>query len=212
MTTALHCLSSAEFKNADRLVLMDLELTCWPDSLRTFWADPRRPPEVLELGLVAYDPRTDTIVSTFSSLVRPRLNPVLSAYCLNLLRVPQHDIDTAPSLPEAAGRAAAWANDVGFAASTTCTWCTLDRSWLHDDAARVGCADPFEGWPHVNLSSLLMQALGDPPGPTPPRDAMTQRMGLAPIPDRHRALADAADLARFCSLLRALSSEVLRAQ
>ena len=194
----LSCLAAPEFRMADRLVLMDLELTCWQDNnLRTSWADSRRPPEVLEIGLAAYDLQSGSTVSTFSSLVRPTLNPLLSDYCRNLVKVEQAEVAAASPLPEVAPRVTEWLDTLGRQDTVTCSWCTLDRVWLHDDAMRAGCADPFEGRRHVNLSALLLQALGDEPGPTPPRDAMTERLGLPRMANRHRALSDAADLARF---------------
>lgn len=184
-----------------RVVLMDLELTCWEDSLRTGWADPLRPPEVLEIGLALYDVETQDVISTFSSLIRPTINPTLSEYCRSLLTITQQDVDLAKPLAAVAEDIATWERRFAVADAPTCTWCTLDREWLHDDARRSNCVDPFDGRRHVNLSSLLMKALGEDTGKTPPRDAMTARLGLPPIPDRHRALPDAVDLARFCALL-----------
>src|SRR5207247_6198458 len=40
----------ADIQRAGGAILIDLELTCWPDSLATGWADPARPAEVLEIG------------------------------------------------------------------------------------------------------------------------------------------------------------------
>src|SRR5258708_5836544 len=38
----------AELGRAGGAILIDLEFTCWEDSLRTDWADPARPAEVIE--------------------------------------------------------------------------------------------------------------------------------------------------------------------
>jgi inhibitor of KinA sporulation pathway (predicted exonuclease) len=180
---------------------MDLELTCWPDSVRTGWADPRRPPEVLEVGLALYDLRAGEPVATFSTVVRPALNPVLSDYCRTLLTITQADVDAAPPLPRVVQDIVSWERAAGVNGAPTCTWCTIDRAWLRDDAARSGAPDPFDGRPHVNVSSLLLASLGERSDHVPPRDAMTARLGLPPVANRHRALADALDLARFCARL-----------
>ena len=37
------------------VVLLDAEFTCWEDSLMTNWSDPSRPPEMIEIGMIAYD-------------------------------------------------------------------------------------------------------------------------------------------------------------
>ena len=57
--------------NATRgALLVDLELTCWEDSLRSRWADPTRPAEVIEIGLAAYRIDTRAVTGSFASLVR----------------------------------------------------------------------------------------------------------------------------------------------
>jgi inhibitor of KinA sporulation pathway (predicted exonuclease) len=120
----LECLDTHEFTATPRIVLMDLELTCWEDSLRTLWSDPLRPPEVIEIGLALYDQATRDIVSTFSALIRPKVNSQLSSYCQDLLRITQQDIDLAKPLPEVVEQIAAWERRQNIGGAPTCTWCT----------------------------------------------------------------------------------------
>ena len=66
-------------------LLIDLEFTCWEDSLRTQWADPARPAEIIEIGLAVYDAGARAVLDTFTTLARPHVNPVLSDYCIALV-------------------------------------------------------------------------------------------------------------------------------
>lgn len=77
-------------------VIFDLEWTAWPDSMRTGWADPARPPEIIQIGAVrvAMDDGCAECDS-FSAFVRPKINPKLSDYIMDLTNIRQTDIDSA---------------------------------------------------------------------------------------------------------------------
>ena len=71
------------------VILIDAEFTCWEGSLASRWSDPEKPAEMIEIGLIAYDAVNRTELASFSSPVKPRINPVLSDYCLNILPIAQ---------------------------------------------------------------------------------------------------------------------------
>jgi len=85
------------------LVVFDLELTCWE---RGEYGD--RVPEVIEIGAVKLDILSGQIVSTFSTLVKPRMNPVLSEYCTNLTGIKQTDLKGVGQFPEAYAQFMNW--------------------------------------------------------------------------------------------------------
>lgn len=60
------------------LIILDLEATCWAETKLTF------KPEIIEIGAVKVDLKTNQILDTFDALVRPTLNPELSDFCTNL--------------------------------------------------------------------------------------------------------------------------------
>ncbi len=72
---ALSCFGGDAFERVSHLLLMDLEFTCWKDSLSSNWSDPSRPPEVVGVGLAAYDLHAERVLGTLHSWVRPKLNP-----------------------------------------------------------------------------------------------------------------------------------------
>jgi inhibitor of KinA sporulation pathway (predicted exonuclease) len=185
-----------EFLCLTTVVLLDCEFTCWEDSLRTRWSDPNRPPEVIEIGFAEYDVGRDQVGRAFTSLVRPRLNPELSAYCKRLLGISQAEIDRAPPLVEVLPQMHAWLTTLGLSGAPTCEWGS-DRPILAQEATRCGASSPFHDTPHVDLRVLYQRVFGEGD-----RDAARRRFGLPENRDRHRALPDALDLRQFCVFLR----------
>lgn len=188
-----------ELRAARGALLIDLEFTCWEDSLRTDWADPARPAEVIEIGLARYHLDTRTTTASFTSLVRPRVNPRLSDYCRDLLHIRQDEIDGADELPAVLRALDAWLRGQSADALPTCGWAAMDRPRLVADAARHGATDPLGSRAHVDLRAALTALLTHP---TPlSRDELRAMKQLPPNAARHRALDDALDLTHFLPLL-----------
>ncbi len=198
----LRMLSVDEFLQAGEVILIDCEFTCWEDSLCTWWADPRRPPEVIEIGLARYAFDEARAADTFTDFVRPRLNPRLSAYCRDLLGLAQETVDAAPLLTDVAPHLSAWLDRLPPGVPT-CGWGTIDREFVAADAGRAGLPCPFAARPHADVRALCERVLGRDPGS---RDALRVDWKLAPNPRRHRALDDALDAAQFGVVVRARAS------
>lgn len=191
-----------EFLRLERVALMDCEFTCWEDSLRTNWADPSRPPELIEIGLVEYDLQSDRAGCVFTSLVRPRLNSELSAYCKSVVGIKQEEVDQAHPLGEVLQRVEAWLSSLELSGAPICEWGAGDRLRIAREAERYGCSSPFDGAPQVDLERLYRSALGNDVSGKGDRDSVRALCGLAENRNRHRALDDALDLAQFCAHLR----------
>lgn len=196
---ALRLLDLSQFLRVEHVILIDCEFTCWEDSLSTWWADAAKPPETIEIDLARFDVRAHRVGETFRSFVRPERQRRLSSYCRRLLAIPQEAIDGAPPLPVVLEQVRSWVSAHAPASAPTCGWGTMDRDFLSADAARAGWACPLDPRPHVDVHGLCDAVLDGGPAP---RDAVRARYGLAPNRERHRALADALDIAQFCALLR----------
>jgi inhibitor of KinA sporulation pathway (predicted exonuclease) len=190
-----------EFLHLTRVVLIDCEFTCWEDTLRTNWSDPSRPPEVIEIGLVEYDLQRGEVGGTFASLVQPRLNRELSDYCKSLGGISQAAIDDAPVLVDVLLQIEAWLRNRELSGAPTCGFALADRLYLAREAQTHHCSSPFREGPHADMHALCKRVLG-----SGDRDAVRTSYGLAPNPSRHRALADALDVAQFCALLRRMAN------
>lgn len=191
----------AELERAGAAILIDLEFTCWEDSLRTNWADPARPAEVIEIGLALYRIDARAVTAVFSRLVRPVVNPTLTAYCVNLLHIQQEEIDAAGELPTVLPDVDAWLRSTGAKDLATCGWGPNDPRRLAADAATRGVASPLADRPHIDLRAVMTAQRHHPHAIS--RDELRDLAQLSPNPRRHRALDDAVDLTHFLGLLLA---------
>lgn len=64
--------------------IFDLEFTAWAGSMASRWTRPGEHTEVVQIGAVKLDAETLKITDEFECLVRPRVNPVLSHYLIEL--------------------------------------------------------------------------------------------------------------------------------
>lgn len=74
-------------------VVFDLEFTAWEGSMARDWSAPGELKEVVQIGAVKLDGDALKIVDTFDMLVRPRVNPVLSNYLVDLIGVSNAKMD-----------------------------------------------------------------------------------------------------------------------
>ncbi len=154
----------ADLHAAGGALLIDLEFTCWEDSLRTDWADPACPAELLEIGLADYRLSDRVTGASFSELVRPRVNPTLSRYCVDLLHIEQRDVDAAAELPLVLERLEHWLRILPATHAPTCGWGAMDRVRLATNARTCRVPDPLAGRPHIDLCAV-MTTLHDHPTP-----------------------------------------------
>ena len=177
------------------IVLIDAEFTCWEGSLASGWSDPAYPAEMIEIGVIAYDASTQTESASFSSLVKPRVNPTLSDYCLNILPIRQHEVDTAPEFEQVMIGITGWLDQHAEANSPTAAWGKIDRGNTTNQAALLDVPDPFGKRPHIQVDELVKTALGITGNIE--RENVRSVLNIKPISGRHRALADSADLIAF---------------
>ena len=126
-------------------------------------------------------------------------NPRLSPYCLDLLHIPQAEIDAANDFTSVSGEISAWLQAQRVDGMATCGWAPFDRLRLADSAAALGLPDPLGGRAHIDLEAAL-RALFRADAPLD-RDDVRSRAHLPPNPRRHRALDDALDLTHYLPLL-----------
>lgn len=86
------------------LVIFDLEATCWED--RKFSTS-----EIIEIGAVRIERNTGTLLDKFDIFVKPRLNPTLSQYCMDLTSIRQQDVDLGYDFVPAMFQFNTWLNE-----------------------------------------------------------------------------------------------------
>ena len=77
-----------------KIVIFDLEYTTWEGAMARNWSGEGEYCEIVQIGAVKLDRRNDFCeIATFNRLVRPRVNPQLSDYFVNLTGVTQVEVD-----------------------------------------------------------------------------------------------------------------------
>jgi inhibitor of KinA sporulation pathway (predicted exonuclease) len=73
--------------------LIDTEYTAWPGSKERGWSGPNEWRELVEIAAVRVEAATLREIESFRCLVKPRHNPVLSSYLLELTGLMQAEVD-----------------------------------------------------------------------------------------------------------------------
>lgn len=68
-------------------IIFDLEATCWEEKNDKI-------KEIIEIGAVKLSDNLE-VLDTFSEFVKPKINPMLSAFCKSLTGISQKDVDDA---------------------------------------------------------------------------------------------------------------------
>ncbi|MFH1423827.1 MAG: 3'-5' exonuclease [Candidatus Nealsonbacteria bacterium] len=76
-----------------RFILFDLECTSWDGAAARNWSGPGEHREVIQIGATLTDIERFTEQFTVKTLVKPRINPILSEYIKNLTGITQEDIN-----------------------------------------------------------------------------------------------------------------------
>ena len=71
----------------DEVLIFDTEFTAWSGSVARAWKGPGEHREIVQIGAVIINARDFTELATFSVLVKPVINPVLSSYFEKLTRI-----------------------------------------------------------------------------------------------------------------------------
>ena len=74
-------------------VVFDLEFTAWPGSMESRWGREGEHTEVVQIGAVKLDAETLNVTDEFECLVRPRVNPHLSPYLIELTGITNEMIE-----------------------------------------------------------------------------------------------------------------------
>ena len=167
-----------------RLVVVDVEATCWKKGVFS------RTKETIEIGAVRLLlDREESKWPQFQTFVRPLRLPRLSTFCRELTGITQENVDGAPAFPEALRMFLEWSQPLEQV--VLATWSRYDMWQLDLDLEAHGL--PKLTLPVIDVKKLAARVLGgknfdqtaralDPDGAAEPR---------------HRAISDARRTARI---------------
>lgn len=175
------------------LAILDTEWTSWQGAITRNWSGPGEEMEIVEIGLILLsDNERLEEVGELNVLVKPRINPELSDYFIELTGIGQADIDTdGLDFSEALTMAAE------FIDGRTVYSFGDDGEVMAGNCRLNGLASPFEPASFVDIIPDVKAYLGEP---TPPR---LYSGGLPEIMDfPHRAVNDCRCIAEALRLMR----------
>ena len=176
-----------------RLVVVDVEATCWKKGVFS------RKKETIEIGAVLLLLERDRSKwPEFQTFVRPMRLPRLSSFCRELTGITQENVDSAPSFPEALRLFLDWLQPTEPV--VVATWSHYDLWQLDLDLEAHGL--PKLALPFVDVKKLAARIVGSKSFEETVRALAPDTVAMP----RHRAIADAHRTARILyRLLRPLA-------
>lgn len=173
----------------DKIVVVDIEATCW----KGYTAPPGQENEIIEIGLCLLDPRAGTVSDKRSIMVKP-IESEVSEFCTELTGITQQEVD-----------------EQGLAFETACailertyntrnrlwaSWGAFDRKLLALQCKRREVRYPFSK-NHANLKQVFQRAHGK----RLPFAMALQAYNVEQIGNAHRGDDDAFNTAHLLNVL-----------
>ena len=176
-------------RRLDRVVVVDVESTCWEGD-----PPPGEESEIVEVGVCLLDPRSGAREGPVSVLVRPERSQV-SAFCTRLTTLRPEDVAGGVGFPAACKRLR---TELGTPQRVFASYGDYDRRMFERQCAARGVAYPF-GPTHLNVKSLfaLRHGLAREVG----MDAALDLAGLPLEGTHHRGGDDAWNVAALLAQL-----------
>jgi inhibitor of KinA sporulation pathway (predicted exonuclease) len=171
-----------------RLVVVDVEATCWKKGVFS------RKKETIEIGavLLLLD-RAQSRWPEFQTFVRPRRLPRLSSFCRELTGITQENVDAAPSFPEALRLFLEWSQPLEQV--VLATWSRYDLWQLDLDLEAHSL--PKLAIPFLDVKKLAARIVGTKSFEETARELAVDGAAMP----NHRAIADARCTARILKRL-----------
>jgi len=173
-------------RDLDTIVVYDLEYTAWEGSHARRWSGPGEHRELVQIGAVRVHPGAGFAESAaLSLLVKPRINPRLSAYFTNLTGITQAALDA-----DGVAFATAMERFAGFLEGAALALANgIDHDVLVENGRLHGLPLPFPDGVFVNVAPLLRAAAGGEA--TVSSGALHRHFPGVPELPAHDALSDA---------------------
>jgi inhibitor of KinA sporulation pathway (predicted exonuclease) len=182
--SAVDDLVEAVITGERRIVVVDVEATCWKKGVFS------RKKETIEIGAVRLLlARAQSTWPEFQTFVRPQRLPRLSSFCRELTGITQRDVDAAPTFPEALRLFLEWSQPSERV--VLATWSHYDLWQLDLDLQAHGL--PKLAFPVLDVKKLAARIVGSKSFEETVRDLAPDSLAMP----RHRAIADARRTARI---------------
>ena len=106
-------------------IVYDLEATCW------LGRPPKGLNEIIEIGAVRINAYGE-LIGTYTSFIKPTVNPLLSGFCKRLTSITQDQVDGARRFDKVINDFLEW-GAIHDSETYICSWGSNDRKLLFDD-------------------------------------------------------------------------------
>lgn len=170
------------------VVVFDTEFTAWPGSVARGWRGPSEYKEIIQIGAVTLNAHNLQECASFSVLIKPVLNPVLSDYLVRLTRITNAQLGA-----EGVDFAKGISDFQSFAGGRKSFCYGRDDRIIAENAKLLGQPALWSASTSTNLSDWLVQ-VGVPLAGIHAGE-LSAHVGAASQGPAHNALTDARSLA-----------------
>ena len=178
-------------KKLDRIIVIDVESTCWEDKKTASM----HISEIIQIGVAALDVNTLTVVQQSNFMVKPIVSRI-SPFCTKLTGITQKDVDEKGI--DFAEALEALSGDYEISERPWASYGDYDRNQFHRNCKARSVAYPF-GDRHINIKTLVASAMS-----WPSEEAMDVALKFIGLPLRgrhHDALDDATNAASILAFV-----------
>ena len=171
----------------DKLLVVDLEATCW----ETREESNRNTSEIIEIGLALINLRTEQIEKNEGFIVKPTISKV-SEFCTKLTTITQEQVDKGLSFERACAKI------ITNYKSREIPWASFgnyDYKMVDRQCRREGVLNPFSDQ-HINVK-LLASLLDKPNFRRSGMDGVLTNLGIELEGTHHRGVDDAKNIAKI---------------
>jgi len=168
-----------------RLVVIDFEATCLKNG--DYDAEFIKKQEIIEVGMCIVEPEEVNTIHQVSLIVKPKFNPLLTDFCVELTGITQDHVDKGLPFAEALA-----IMEIFFKPGDIfCAWGNFDASLLKKNCELHDIKNPCEDWPHINVKQFAVDWFGIEPCGI---KAICDMLGIPFQGQLHRGLNDASNI------------------
>ena len=167
-------------------LIIDLEATCC--NRGTIQRDEM---ETIEIGAVLVESNSLKIIDEYSIFIKPKLNPLLTKFCVTLTTITQEDVDKAVGYIEAMGSFESWFRQ--YDDFLFCSWGDYDKYQFKRDCELHNIEYPF-GNKHLNIKKEFAKKQEVKPCGL---DRALDMVGLELLGTHHRGIDDARNMGQL---------------
>ncbi len=140
------------------IIIFDIECTTWKGAKYRNWSGAGEHREVVQIAAVLIETKEFTELSVFQSIVKPKINPVVSDFFINLTNITQERVNKGVKFTTMLQKFHQWCKDYQIYSfdSRTNTSQLFDRDVLKENCSLLKVEFPFENNRFHNINKVFL--------------------------------------------------------